>query len=65
MPVATIQIVPRVVEGPWVIKKGVGTVPCLLGQKVANIIYNTTSSTTFFALGPCPGPAPALTHLNI
>ncbi len=32
-----IQIIPHVVKGPWVVKKGVGNVPCLLGQKVMNI----------------------------
>jgi hypothetical protein len=33
------KVIPRVVQGPWVVKKGVGAVPCLLGQKVTMRVW--------------------------
>ena len=32
---STLKIIPRVSEGSWVVKKGVGRVPAILGKKVA------------------------------
>lgn len=31
---STLKIIPRVTEGGWVVKKGVGRVPAILGKKV-------------------------------
>ena len=36
---STLKIIPRVSEGSWVVKKGVGRVPAILGKKVAQSYY--------------------------
>ena len=36
---STLKIIPRVSEGSWVVKKGVGRVPAILGKKVAQTYH--------------------------
>ena len=36
---STLKIIPRVSEGSWVVKKGVGRVPAILGKKVKQTYY--------------------------
>lgn len=33
------KLIPRIVEGPWLVKRIVGSVPCLLGTKVTTRYY--------------------------
>ena len=34
-----LKIIPRIAEGPWLVKKGVGTTPAILGRKVKQTYY--------------------------
>lgn len=34
-----LKIIPRIAEGPWLVKKGVGCVPAILGKKVKQLYF--------------------------
>ena len=37
-----LKIIPRIAEGSWLVKKGVGTTPAILGRKVKQTYYRNT-----------------------
>lgn len=44
------KLIPRVAQGPWIVKKSVGTTPVLLGQKLTTKYYRgvSPSGTNYF-----------------